>query len=159
MLSSFTGSPVSIHSSAIETEGSRSCPSVEKDEIRSSCIPVIASQATLSEGDNPELFLFLYTSFGAFLSTVFLGAHEKALRASFCKLLRLLVKDNLGGAPDLAFCFGLDPETDMRCSLGGELMLTAIALAAYVVITLLSRKEGNSFNIYRNKGKHHIECD
>jgi len=91
------------------------------------------------------------------LSTEFFGAHEKALRASFCKLLRLLVKDDLCGAPDLVFCFGLDPETDMRCSLGGELILTAIALVAYVVITWLSRKEGNSFNIYRSTGNHYIE--
>lgn len=59
MLSSFSGSPVSIHSSAIETEGGRSCPSVEKDEIWSSWIPVIVSQATLSEGESPEFFLFL----------------------------------------------------------------------------------------------------
>lgn len=41
----------------------------------------------------------------------------------------------------------------MRCSLGGELILTSIALVAYVVTTWLSRKEGNSFNIYRNTGK------
>lgn len=149
MLSSLIGSPVSIHSSAMETEGSRSWPSVEKDEIRSSWIPAIASQATLSDGDNPELFLFLSTSFGAFFSAVFLGVHEKALRASFCKLLRLLVKDDRGGTTDLVFGFGLDPDTDIWCSLGGEQILTAMALVAYAVITLLSRKEGNSFNIYR----------
>lgn len=87
---------------------------------------------------------------------MFLGAHEKALRASLCKLLRLLVKDNLGVALDLIFCFDLEPETDMRGSLGGELILRAMALVAYAVITLLSRKEGNSFNIYRNKAKYHV---
>lgn len=59
--------------------------------------------------------------------------------------------------PGLVFCFGLDPKTDIRCSLGGEIILTAMALVAYAVITLLSRKEGNSLSIYRDKAKYIIE--
>lgn len=107
----------------------------------------MVSQATLSDGDNPELFLFLKISFGAAFSPVFRGVQEKALRASFCKLLRLLVKEDLVGAPALVFCLDLGPKTEIRGSLEGELMLTAIALAAYAIITLLSLKEGNSLTI------------
>jgi len=58
-------------------------------------IPVIVSRATLSEGDSLQLFLFLQTSFGAVSSTSFFGTHEKPLGASFNKLLRLLLRDNL----------------------------------------------------------------
>jgi len=44
----------------------------------------------------------------------FFGTHEKPLGASFNKLLRLLLKDNLGVVPDLTFCFGWDFEPDYR---------------------------------------------
>lgn len=149
--SSLVASPVSIHSSAIATGGSRSCPSVDKEGMQSSCMPAIASQVTLSEVDNPELFLFRWTSFDEFFSPTFLGPQEKALRASFWKLLKLLEKDGLVGAPVRTFGFGLVPETDMRGSLDGELMLIAIAFAAYATSNVLSLNEGNSLRICQQK--------
>jgi hypothetical protein len=64
-----------------------------------------------------------------------------------CKLFKLLVKDDLVGTPALVLGFGLVPETDIRGSLAGELIITAIALAAYETTTMLSLREGNSLRI------------
>jgi hypothetical protein len=86
-----------------------------------------------------------------FLQRHFLEPMKNLLEPLSAKLLRLLVGDNLGVAPDLTFCFGRDFETDMWCFLRGKLIRTTIVLVAYVVIkTWMSSKEEKSFNIYRN---------
>lgn len=63
------------------------------------------------------------------------------------------MNDDLVGVPNFVFCLALGVEIEILGSLEGELMLTAIALAAYIRIILLSLKEGNSLSIYKEKNK------
>ncbi|KAF5938912.1 hypothetical protein HYC85_023171, partial [Camellia sinensis] len=88
----------------------------------------------------------------AVLSPALRGVQEKALRASFCKLLKLLLKDDLVGMPVFVFCLARGPETDIRGSLEGELILTAIALAAYIA-TVFSSAEPPKSNEDAHAGK------
>lgn len=110
-------------------------------------MPDIASRVTFSDCATPGFFLFLWLSFNAPLSPELRGVQENALRASFCKLLRLLLNDDRVDVAAFDLCFGLVPETKTLESLAGEVMLIAIDLAAYAIIVVLSLKRGNSLRI------------